>query len=99
MTTPTARRLVPGTRTILIVWLVLMAITLAWWCLTPEDGGSAGASGKVLVAAIAVLGMIKSRLIIRYFMAVRTAPRWLRIATDAWVVVLWLALLGINLYR
>jgi hypothetical protein len=76
-----------------------MAITIIWWRLTPSDQGSAGVAGKTLVAAIAVLGMIKCRLIIRYFMEVRTAPRWLRIATDGWVIVLWLGLLGINLYR
>ncbi|MBO0853051.1 MAG: cytochrome C oxidase subunit IV family protein [Nocardia sp.] len=76
-----------------------MAITVIWWLLTPEDQGSAGASGKALVTAIVLLGMIKCRLIIRYFMEVRHAPRALRYATDAWVVILWLGLLAINLYR
>ncbi|WP_405137780.1 cytochrome C oxidase subunit IV family protein [Nocardia sp. NBC_01388] len=101
MNTPIARarRLQPATRRNAIVWIALMAITIVWWQLTPEDHGSATASGKVLVSAIAALGMIKSRLIIRYFMEIRTAPRWLRFTTDGWIVVLWLGLLGVNLYR
>lgn len=76
MNTPIARarRLQPATRRNAIVWIALMAITIVWWQLTPEDHGSATASGKVLVSAIAALGMIKSRLIIRYFMEIRTAP-------------------------
>jgi hypothetical protein len=31
-------------------------------------------------------------------MEVRTGPRWLRWATDAWLVVLWAAVLAIYLY-
>jgi hypothetical protein len=93
------RTLVPGTRTIVVVWLALAAITLIAWALTPEHQGAATLADKELVAVIIVLGMIKSRLIIRYFMEVRTAPRWLRITTDAWIAVLWLALLAIYLYQ
>ncbi len=42
-----------------------------------------------ITAVVLTLALVKSRLIIRYFMEVRTAPpRWLRSATDAWLVVL-----------
>ncbi|WP_245718411.1 cytochrome C oxidase subunit IV family protein [Nocardia miyunensis] len=98
-TTALARRLRPEIRNILLVWIVLVAITILAWCLTPENRGDGSTLDSMLVSVIVVLGMIKSRLIIRHFMEVRAAPRWLRIGTDAWVVVLWLALLGLNLYR
>jgi hypothetical protein len=44
------------------------------------------------------MAFIKARLIIGYFMEVRTAPAWLRVSTDAWLVVLWGALLAIYLW-
>ena len=37
-------------------------------------------------------------MIIRYFMEVRTAPRWLKLATDGWLAVLWVTILAIYLY-
>ena len=51
-----------------------------------------------ITVAVVVLGFIKGRMIIRYFMEVRTAPRWLKVATDAWLIVLWAAILAIYLY-
>jgi hypothetical protein len=39
-------------------------------------GPAAVASAPITVAAI-LLGFIKGRMIIRYFVEVRTAPRWL----------------------
>ncbi|WP_245714025.1 cytochrome C oxidase subunit IV family protein [Nocardia vaccinii] len=98
-TTTLVRRLRPEMRNIVLVWIVLVAITVLAWCLTPENRGDGSVLDSVLVTVIVALGMIKSRLIIRHFMEVRTAPRWLRIGTDVWVVVLWLTLLAINLYR
>ena len=87
-----------GRRTTL-TWLVLCAITIGTWWLAPghRGGGSAVASVPITVAVV-LLGFIKGRLIIRTFMEVRTAPRWLRLATDGWLVVLWAAILGIYLY-
>lgn len=79
-------------------WLVLVAITvLAWW-LAP--GHSAGPVEPSLPITLTVLGLsaVKARLIIRNFMEVRSAPVWLRRATDAWLVVLWTAVLVIYLF-
>ena len=79
-------------------WLVLSAITvLSWWLAPGHPGGHAVASVPITVAVV-VLGFIKGRMIIRYFMEVRTGPRWLKIATDAWLIVLWAAILAIYLY-
>jgi hypothetical protein len=67
------------------------------WLLTAGDTQTNTTIGKGLVAAVVVLAAIKGRLIIRYFMDVRHAPRWLQHATDAWLAILWIALLTIYL--
>jgi hypothetical protein len=78
---------------VLAAWAALTAATVLARFLTPGESRSATALGDGLVAAIAVLGLVKCRLIIRCFMEVRHAPRWLRAATDGWLAVLWTALL------
>ena len=94
----TTRVSVSDGRAITVVWVVLSAITVASWWLAPgHSGGHVGASIPITVVAI-VLGFIKCRLIIRYFMEVRTAPTWLRHSTDAWLVTLWTAVLVIYLW-
>jgi hypothetical protein len=50
-----------------------------------------------ITVAIVILAFFKGRMIIRYFMEARTAPRWLKLATDAWLVVLWAGILAIYL--
>lgn len=89
---------VGSTRAITVAWVVLSAITvLSWWLAPGHSEGPATASIPITVAAIA-LGVVKSRVIIRYFMEVRSAPRWLRHSTDVWLVVLWGAVLVIYLW-
>lgn len=86
------------TRAITIAWLALSAITvISWWLAPGHSGGHAGPSIPLTVAAI-LLGFVKCRVIIRYFMEVRTAPRWLRLSTDGWLVALWTAVLVIYLW-
>ncbi|WP_019928928.1 cytochrome C oxidase subunit IV family protein [Nocardia sp. BMG111209] len=97
MTTLSIPRPDKSTRTVVLVWAALTVITIVAWRLAPGHADSAGLSDG-LVAGIVVLAMIKCRLVIRYFMEVRYAPRWLRLATDGWLLVLWVTLLGIYLY-
>ncbi|HEU5024268.1 MAG TPA: cytochrome C oxidase subunit IV family protein [Spirillospora sp.] len=97
MSAPDDRHLRKGRRTVFAAWAALTAATVLAWLLTPGESQSATALGDELVAAIAVLGLVKCRLIIRCFMEVRDAPRWLRAATDGWLAVLWSALLVIYL--
>lgn len=79
-------------------WLVLVAITvLAWWLAPGHSDGPVKPSLPITVTVIA-LSAIKARLIIRNFMEVRTAPVWLRRTTDAWLGVLWTAVLVIYLF-
>lgn len=94
----TTSRNISDNRAITVVWLALTAITvLSWWLAPGHSGGHAEASIPITVAAI-VLGFVKCRLIVRYFMEVRTAPKWLRHSTDAWLVALWVAVLAIYLW-
>jgi hypothetical protein len=87
-----------STRLTTYVWLILSAITvISWWLAPGHPGGHAAASVPITVAVV-LLGFIKGRMIIRYFMEVRTAPRWLKVATDAWLIVLSAAVLAIYLY-
>lgn len=51
------------------------------------------------VRAVILLGIIKGRMIIRYFMEVRTAPRWLKLFTAGWLTVLWAGILAIYSYQ
>lgn len=96
--TTTTPRTAQSTRAITSAWLVLSAITvLSWWLAPGHTGAHATASIPITVAAI-LLGFIKGRLIIRYFMEVRSAPRWLRRSTDLWLVVLWTSILVIYLW-
>ena len=101
MTTTVAaesRPAIVSTRTTTYVWLILSAITvISWWLAPGHSNGHAVASVPITVAVV-LLGFVKGRMIIRYFMEVRTAPRWLKITTDAWLIVLWAAILGTYLY-
>ncbi|WP_280434586.1 cytochrome C oxidase subunit IV family protein [Nocardia carnea] len=81
-----------------VVWLSLSAITLLSWALAPGHGAAPVSPSTPITMLVVVLGAVKGRLIIRYFMEARTAPRWLGFATDAWLIVLWGSVLGIYLW-
>ena len=89
----TSRRLHPIT----LAWIVLCAITIASWWLSPAHSAAVAVPSIPITVAVVILGAVKSRLIISYFMEVRTGPRWLRLATDAWLVALWAGVLIIYL--
>lgn len=60
--------------------------------------GQRGGGKRTDAVAVVLLALIKGRLIIEYLLEIRTAPRWLKISTDAWLTVLWAAILGIYLF-
>lgn len=80
---------------LLIVWLMLTAMTLAyvWIDHTADHNGAFTASTVVTVSAI-VIALVKVRIIFREFMEVRHAPVLLRRLTDAWVVLVGACLVG-----
>jgi hypothetical protein len=80
---------------LLIVWLVLSAMTLAyvWMDSSVDNDGILRPSAVVTVSAI-VIALIKVRIIFREFMEVRHAPALLCRLTDAWVVIMAACLLG-----
>lgn len=78
---------------LMIVWLVLSSLTLAYLWIDHSAGASAR-SRAVVTSAVIVIALIKVRIIFREFMEVRNAPAVLCRLTDAWVVVMAAALLG-----
>ncbi|MED5816584.1 cytochrome C oxidase subunit IV family protein [Mycolicibacterium sp. 050232] len=78
-------------------WLLLVAITVGSWWLAPAQYSEALRASVPITALVLVLTLIKSRLIIRQFMEVRTAPRWLKLATDGWLAVLFSSIFAIYL--
>lgn len=85
-------------RVMTYAWVILSAITVLSWWLAPGHPGALVDASVPITVAVVLLGFIKGRMVIQYFMEVRTAPRWLKIATDTWLVVLWAAILAIYLF-
>jgi hypothetical protein len=79
-----------------VVWLVLVAISLAylWIDHAASHEGLPTASTVVTVVAIC-FALIKVRIIMREFMEVRSAPRFLLRITDFWVLLMGVAMLGV----
>lgn len=88
MTTRT-RTLGESTRSITSAWLALTAITIvSWWWLAPAHVTGTMQASTAITAVVLALTFVKCRLIIRHFMEVRTAPAWLKHATDGWLTAL-----------
>lgn len=85
--TPTAARAITA------VWIVLVLVTIGTWWLAPGHTSGTVVGSVPITVVVLALAVVKSRLIIRYFMEVRAAPVWLRRATDAWLAVLFAAVL------
>jgi hypothetical protein len=79
-------------------WLILVAISLVylWIDHAATHQGIPTANTVVTVGAIC-FALIKVRIIMREFMAVRSAPRVLRRLTDYWILLMAVALLGVYL--
>ena len=81
-------------------WIILSAITiLSWWPAPGHTRGAAAVASAPITVALILLGFITGRMIIRYFMEVRTAPRWLKLFTAAWLTVVWAGILAIYLHE
>ena len=80
------------------VWAALSAITVVSWFLAPAHHAEPVTASTAVTIAVLVLALIKTRLIIQEFMEVRTAPTWLKLATDGWLAVLFGAIVVIYVW-
>lgn len=78
---------------LLVVWLVLSALTLAYLWID-HSAGVLLKSSALVTSSVIVIALIKVRIIFREFMEVRNAPVLLCRLTDAWVVLMAAAMLG-----
>jgi cytochrome c oxidase subunit IV len=76
-----------------IVWAVLTLITVVSW-LTARDGGAAHVVNATVTVVALLIAAVKTQLVIWHFMEVRHAPRWLKVTTSSWLLVLFALLLG-----
>jgi hypothetical protein len=78
----------------ILVWLALVAATGLSFAL---GSGHTSGAGKAVISCVLAIAFIKAWLVGRWFMELRTAPRWLRSVFDAWVLVVGAALIGLYL--
>jgi Prokaryotic Cytochrome C oxidase subunit IV len=78
---------------LLLVWVILASLTLAYLWIDHSVDGSAKSSA-VVTSGVIVIALIKVRIIFREFMEVRQAPVLLCRLTDAWVILIGASLLG-----
>ena len=78
---------------LLIVWVLLASLTLAYLWIDHSVDRSNTASA-IVTSSVIVIALVKVRIIFREFMEVRNAPVLLCRLTDAWVVMIGAALLG-----
>jgi Prokaryotic Cytochrome C oxidase subunit IV len=76
-----------------VVWVVLIAATIASWAL-----GSAHRIGSEIGAVVLGIALIKVRFVGLDFMELRNAPLALRAAFESYCVVLWCVLAGMYLW-
>ena len=77
-----------------LAWALLMLATaVSWWL--GSDHGLVGDAAGLAVAIIAVVAFVKVYLVGMYFMELRHAPRVLRLAFNAWVVLTCLLVTGL----
>jgi hypothetical protein len=78
---------------LLVVWMILASLTLAYLWIDHTANGSLRSSA-LITSGVIIIALVKVRIIFREFMEVRNAPVLLCRLTDAWVVIIGAALLG-----
>ena len=68
------------------MWLVLLTLTASNWLLMELRVWDVPIDRRTLASAILLVALGKVRLIVRWFMEVRDAPRPLGWIMDAWLV-------------
>jgi len=70
------------------VWLFLSIITVISWRVASTHGGNSYRADVWVTAVVLLIAFIKTRLIIRNYMEVGSAPSWLQLTCDAWLLCL-----------
>jgi len=76
------------------VWAFLAAITIASWSIGRGHGVAYHIDAAITIGVL-LIASVKAQLVIRYFMEVRSAPRWLKRTTYGWNIALLFLLLWI----
>ncbi len=77
-----------------LAWFALVAVTLLSWWIGTRHGAAPFAPSAVLSLGVLVISAVKVRVILREFMEVRRAPVLLRRLTDAWIALLFVAMIA-----
>ncbi len=79
-------------------WIALCVITIGSWWLAPAHFTERVDPSIPITALVLALTYIKARLVVRYFMEVRTAPPWLRRTAEGWLIGLHVVIFAIYLF-
>ena len=74
--------------------LLMVATSLSWWLGTGSSIESA-LDYRYVSTTLLLIAFVKVRFVIRHFMEVRTAPLALRLISDAWVIGVCGAIIGL----
>lgn len=78
-----------------LVWLALLLLTALSWFITSDDHGLRYLSQSAITAILLGVAMFKARLVILHFMEIGEAPVALRLVFEAWVLLVYGALMAI----
>ena len=77
------------------VWILLVLCTgLSWWLGGITESADA-LNIRYVSTAMIIVAFIKVRFVIQYFMEVRTAAVALKLLCDAWVLIVFFAIIGL----
>ena len=69
-----------------LTWVLLSGISILSWRIAVEPAGGATQANAAITATVIAFALVKTRFIMREFMAVRVAPRAIKWLTDLWLV-------------
>jgi hypothetical protein len=68
------------------LWFFLSAATIVSWWLGVGHGADAALSNAMISAVVVLFALIKTRFVMRNYMEVRSAPLWLKLTCDVWLL-------------
>lgn len=77
------------------VWLLLAVLTGVSWYLGEQGSALSGLNAGGVTSVMMLIGFFKVRLVGLHFMELRYAPWPLRLAFEAWVVLVCVIILGL----